>query len=281
MPPTPSARRQRVGIELRKMRDAAGKTTAEAAAVLGLDRTKITLIEQGLYSVTPERVLTLASEYEEGDSEYVDALAVMAGDRTKGWWEEHRGLVSAGLLDISEVEHYSLGIATYQICHVPGLMQTEDTAREIFREVYPPLRPLNVEARVENRMRRSELLTRSNPIEYEAIVHEAALRMMFGGPAVARSQLKHLLTLSDLPNVTLRVLEFRSGGFKGAGQAVMYARGPVARLDTVQLDSVGLPTFLTETNQLENYRSIIGAMKERALDPAESRDLVSSIMNTL
>ncbi|MFD0273833.1 helix-turn-helix domain-containing protein [Kitasatospora sp. NPDC127111] len=281
MPPTPSARRQRVGIELRKMRDAAGKTTIEAAAVLGLDRTKITLIEQGLYAVTPERVVALASEYEEGDSAYVDALATMAGDRTKGWWEEHRGLVSAGLLDISEVEHYSHGISTYQICHAPGLMQTEDTAREIFREVYPPLRPLNIEARVENRMRRAQLLTRSEPIEYEAIVHEAALRMMFGGPTVVRAQLQHLLMLSDLPNVTLRVLEFRAGGFKGAGQAVMYARGPVTRLDTVQLDSVGTPTFLTEANQLENYRNIIGAMRDRALGPSESRDLVSAIMKTL
>ncbi|MFI9330659.1 helix-turn-helix domain-containing protein [Kitasatospora sp. NPDC052868] len=270
-----------MGIELRKMRDAAGRTAGEAAAVLGVDRSKITLIEQGTYPITAERVIALASEYEEGSSEYIDTLASMAADRTKGWWEEHRGLVPAGILDISEVEHYSHGLMTYQICHVPGLMQTEDTAREIFREVYPPLRPLNIEARVENRLRRSQLLTQSKPIEYEAIVHEAALRMEFGGPTTARMQLKHLLTLSDLPNVTVRVLEFRAGGFKGAGQAVMYARGPVPRLDTVQLDTVGSPAFLTEVNQLDNYRNIIGAMRDRALGPAESRDLISSIVNNV
>ncbi|MEU8511219.1 helix-turn-helix transcriptional regulator [Kitasatospora sp. NPDC048722] len=278
MPPIPTARRKRVGIELRKMRDAAGRTAGEAAAVLGVDRSKITLIEQGTYPVSAERVVTLASEYEEGDAAYVDAVAEMAADRTKGWWEEHRGLVPAGILEISEVEHYAHGLSTYQICHVPGLMQTEETARAIFQEVYPPLRPLNIEARVENRMRRAELVTR---IEYEAIVHEAALRMEFGGPAVARAQLKHLLALSETPNITLRVLEFKSGGFKGAGQAVMYARGPVPRLDTVQLDSVGSPAFLTEMNQLENYRNIIGAMRDRALDPAASRDAISSIMNDL
>ncbi|GAB7182958.1 hypothetical protein ATKI12_2789 [Kitasatospora sp. Ki12] len=281
MPHTPSARKQRIGIELRKMRDAAGKTTAEAAAVLGLNRTKITLIEQGMYAITPDRVIALASEYEEGDSEYVDALAAMAGDKSKGWWEDHRGLVSNGLLDISEVEHHAYGLSTYQICHVPGLMQTEDTAREIFREVYPPLRPLNIEARVENRMRRAQLLTREEPMPYEAIVHEAALRMMFGGAAVAQAQLEHLLTLSELPNVTLRVVEFRAGGFKGAGQAVMYARGPVARLDTVQLDSIGSPAFLTDVNQLKNYQNVIAAMRDRALGPNESSDLISRIVKTL
>ncbi|MEU3572441.1 helix-turn-helix transcriptional regulator [Kitasatospora sp. NPDC036755] len=281
MPPTPTARRKRVGIELRKMREAAGRTAGDAAAVLGLDRSKVTLIEQGTYPVSAERVLALASEFEEADSEYVDAVAEMAADRTKGWWEEHRGLVPAGILEISEVEHYASSLVTYQICHAPGLMQTEETARAIFREVYPPLRPLNIEARVENRMRRTELLTRTNPLNYEAIVHEAALRMEFGGTAVARQQLKHLLELAEAPNVTLRVLEFKAGGFKGAGQAVLYASGPVPRLDTVQLDSVGSPAFLTEMNQLENYRSILGAMRDRALDPSASRDVISSIMNSL
>ncbi|MFF9644525.1 helix-turn-helix domain-containing protein [Kitasatospora aureofaciens] len=278
MPPTPTARRKRVGIELRKMREAAGRSAGDAAAVLGLDRSKITLIEQGAYPISAERVLALAADFEEADSAYVDAVAEMAADRTKGWWEEHRGLVPAGILEISEVEHYASALLTYQICHVPGLMQTEETARAIFREVYPPLRPLNIEARVENRMRRAELLTR---LEYEAIVHEAALRMEFGGREVAREQLKQLLALSEAPNVTLRVLEFKAGGFKGAGQAVLYARGPVPRLDTVQLDSVGSPAFLTEMNQLENYRNIIGMMRDRSLDPSASRDAISSIMNSL
>ncbi|MFF8773381.1 helix-turn-helix domain-containing protein [Kitasatospora sp. NPDC015120] len=281
MPPTPTARRKRVGIELRKMREAAGRTSGDASAVLGVDRSKITLIEQGTYPISAERVIALAEAYEEGDAEYVDAVAAMASDKSKGWWEEHRGLVPAGILDISEVEHHARGLATYQICHVPGLMQTEDTAREIFREVYPPLRPLNIEARVENRVRRAEILSRSDPIDYEAIVHEAALRMEFGGTSVARAQLKHMLMLAERPNITLRVLEFRSGGFKGAGQAVMYARGPVARLDTVQLDSVGSPAFLTEVNQLENYRNIIGAMRERALGPTESCDFISGILKGL
>ncbi|MEU6232064.1 helix-turn-helix transcriptional regulator [Kitasatospora sp. NPDC047058] len=281
MPPTPTARRKRVGVELRKMRDAAGHKAGEAAAVLGVDRSKITLIEQGAYPISADRVIALAGEYEEGDVAYVDALAAMAADRTKGWWEEHRGLVPAGILDISEVEHYAHGLSTYQICHAPGLMQTEDTAREIFREVYPPLRPLNIEARVENRLRRSQVLSRSSPFEYEAIVHEAALRMEFGGPSVARAQLKHMLALAERPNITLRVIEFRAGGFKGAGQAVMYARGPVARLDTVQLDSVGSPAFLTEMNQLENYRNIIGSMRDRALGPSESCDLISRILKDL
>ncbi|WP_051969399.1 helix-turn-helix domain-containing protein [Kitasatospora azatica] len=124
MPPrtTPTARQQRVGIELRKMRDAAGKTAAEAAATIGLDRTKITHIEKGLYPVTAERVRTPASLYEEGDSEFVEALVAMAVERGTGWWERYRGLLPVGLLEISELESTAKRcIRTFQICNVPGL----------------------------------------------------------------------------------------------------------------------------------------------------------------
>ncbi|MFD4905848.1 helix-turn-helix domain-containing protein [Kitasatospora purpeofusca] len=281
MPPTPSTRRQRVGIELRKLRDAAGKTTSEAAAVLGLDRTKITLIEQGLYAVSPERVVSLACEYEEGDAEFVEVLARMAGDRSKGWWEEYRGFVPTGFLDISELEHHAHGLLTYQICHLPGAMQTEEYSRAIFREAHPPLTPRLLETRVEYRVRRSQLLMAEGAPEHTAIVHEAALRMRFGGNDVARAQLDQLLELSHLPHVTLRAVGFDAEGFKGAGQTVTYAKGAVPRLDTVLLDAVGTPVFLHDRNQVENYRKIIEMMAERSVSVEKTRDLIAQIRKDL
>ncbi|TYC71058.1 DUF5753 domain-containing protein [Streptomyces sp. CB01881] len=273
----PSARKQRIGIELRKMRDAADVTAAEAAAVLGLARTKITLIEQGSYAVTPKRVMALAHRYEEADSAYVSALAAMAGDRTKGWWEEYRGAVPPGFLEIAEFEYNAKGMCSYQICHPPGPMQTEQYSRAVFREAEPPLTPRIVETRIEHRMRRCETLMKDGAQPYTAIVHEAALRMRFGGRAVTRDQLDRMLELSHLPHVTLRVVTFESGGFVGSGQAIIYARGDVPRLDTVQYDSVDGPIYLHSAEHLEKYRAIVDKMTNRSLSIEGSRDFIARV----
>ncbi|MEE1827490.1 DUF5753 domain-containing protein [Streptomyces sp. BE20] len=281
MPPTPSARRQRVGIELRKMRDAAGTTTAEAATILGVDRTKITLIEQALYAVTPERVVALAHKYGETNSEFVTALATMAGDRSKGWWEEYRGAVPIGFLDLAEHEYYARATQSYQICHPPGPMQNERYSRAIFRDAQTPLTPRTVETRIEHRMRRAEVLMAEGAPPYTAVVHEAALRMQFGGRDSLREQLEWMLELSERPHVTLRVISFAAGGFKGSGQALVYMSGPVPRLDTLQYDTVEGPTFLHTTEHLDKYRRIIEVMAERSLSVDDSRNLITQIKKEL
>ncbi|MFF4921824.1 helix-turn-helix transcriptional regulator [Kitasatospora sp. MY 5-36] len=283
MPPrtTPSARQERVGIELRKMRDCAGRTTAEAAALFGFARPKITQIEKGQYPISAERVRMLASDFQEGDSGFVEALAVMAEERHRGWWEDFRGSVPVGFLNIAEMEYFAQGMLTYQVSHCPGAMQTEAYSRAIFGEVYPPLPPRLLEARLEHRLKRSEVLMREGAPPYSALVHEAALRMLFGGRDAAKQQLDKLLEFSELPHVTLRVISFNSDGFIGAGQGVFYAKGPVPRLDTVQLDAVGGPAFLHEQKQLENYRHIIETMAMRSLSESKSRDAIRTIKKEL
>ncbi|MER7752988.1 helix-turn-helix transcriptional regulator [Kitasatospora sp. NPDC097643] len=279
MPPrtTPSARQERVGTELRKMRDCAGRTTAEAAALFGFARTKITQIEKGQYPITAERVRMLAAEFQESDIAFVDALAAMAEERHKGWWEDYRGSVPVGFLDIAEMEYFAKSIRTYQVSHVPGAMQTEAYARAIFKDLYPPLPPRLLEARLEHRLQRSALLMREGAQPYSALIHEAALRMLFGGRDAAKHQLDKLLEFSELPHITLRVISFSSNGFVGAGQGIFYAKGPVPRLDAVQLDAVGGPAFLHEQKHLENYRHIIDTMTERSLTESQSRDAIRLI----
>ncbi|MFJ1934992.1 helix-turn-helix domain-containing protein [Kitasatospora sp. NPDC088160] len=279
MPPrtTPSARQERVGTELRKMRDCAGRTTAEAAALFGFARPKITQIEKGQYPISAERVRMLACDYEESDRAFVEALAAMAEERHKGWWEDYRGSVPPGFLNIAEMEYFARGMLTYQISHIPGAMQTEEYGRAIFKDVYPTLPPRLLEARVEHRLQRSALLMSEGAQPYSALVHEAALRMLFGGRDAAKNQLDKLLEYSELPHVALRVITFSTNGFIGAGQGIFYAKGPVPRLDTVQLDAVGGPAFLHEQKHLKNYRHIIDTMAERSLTESQSRDAIRLI----
>ncbi|MFF9895527.1 Scr1 family TA system antitoxin-like transcriptional regulator [Streptomyces longispororuber] len=70
-----------------------------------------------------------------------------------------------------------------------------------------------MEHRLSHRIKRQGVLHRDSPPSHTAIVHETALRIGFGGPTVTRAQSRHLLEMSELPNVTFRVIPFGQASF--------------------------------------------------------------------
>ncbi|MEU5208156.1 helix-turn-helix transcriptional regulator [Streptomyces sp. NPDC020742] len=278
---TPTVRQRRLGAELRKMRLAAGATTEYAAGLLGIDRTRVSNMESGIRSISPERVRRLACNYACADERYVAALVAMAVTRERGWWERDRGTLAAGLLDIAELEWNAARISTAQTVHVPGLFQTEEYARAVFAAVLPPPTRLEVELRVVHRMERQRVFERPEPPAYVAYVHEAALRMRFGGPDVMRHQLDHLCQASERDGIDIRVLPVEAGAFPGAGHALLYAYGVVPQLDTVQLDSAHGPEFTHADAQLAKYRAHLGWMDDASLSAPASRDVIRRIARSL
>lgn len=263
------------------MRQAAGMTTEHAAGLLGVPRTNIPNMESGRAPVSAARVRTLASNYGCTDHDYVEALAAMAGDRTRGWWKDYRGQLPDGLLDIAELEWHARGLRFILSVHLPGLLQTEDHARAVFDAVIPPLPKADIDVRLAHRVDRQRILDRADPPRLDVIIHEAALRMQFGGPTVARRQLEQLLLASERENVTLRVITFKAGAFPGAGQSVTYLQADVAQLDTVELDSTHGPEFIHSEMQLRKYRAHLEAAESVALGPGPSRAFVHSLINDL
>jgi hypothetical protein len=163
----------------------------------------------------------------------------------------------------------------------PGLFQTSDHALELFRAVLPPLPEHEVALRLAYRVERQQVLEGENPPEYVGLVHEAALRMQFGGRKVARAQLLHLIGVSERPAVRVQVIPFSAGTFPGAGQTVNYLHAPVPQLDTAQVDSSHGPEFLGEAAQLAKYRAHLDWMEGIALAPEASRDFIHEIANSL
>ena len=279
--PAPTERQKRLGAELRKMRLSAGRTTEYAAGLLGLDRTKVSNMESGVRATSPERVRILASNYDCSDEAYVEALAAMADLRKRGWWDQFKGTLPQGLLDVAELEWFASRLRNYQTVHIPGLLQLSSYARAVFSSALPPLPKSEVELRVMQRMQRQQVLDRDNPAEYVAYVHEWALRMQFGGRRATREQLLHLCESSEREHVEVRVLPVEAGAFPGAGHAVLYADGAVPQLDTVQLDSAHGGEFTHTDAQLAKYRAHMDWWHAHTLNPQESRDLIHAIAQQL
>lgn len=274
---SPTERQKRLGSELRKMRLAADMSAEVAAGLLGVDRSRISNIEQGLRAISEDRLRTLACNCDCADAKYIEALVDMVMPSPRGWWERYRGTLPSGLLDIAELEASAYRMRSAHSVHIPGILQTSDHALAVFRVVIPPLPEHEVALRLAHRVERQQVLEGDNPPEYVGVIHEAALRMQFGGPKVARAQLEHLLALSERENIILRIIPFEAGAFPGAGQTVNYAEGPVPQLDTVQIDSTHGPEFLYGEAQLAKYRAHLDWMERIALPPEQSRDLIHDI----
>ncbi|MCM1969223.1 helix-turn-helix transcriptional regulator [Streptomyces sp. NPDC002812] len=278
---SPTQRQRRVGAELRRMRVAADVSAESAAAVLNVSRSQLSAIEQGLRAVSEERLRTLAARCGVTEKPYVDKLSALAQPRERGWWEAYRGAIPQGLLDISELEWHATRLCTVQTVHLPGLLHQGSYARAVFGSVLPALPPSEVEMRVAHRLKRQQVLEGDDARPYDAYVHEAALRMQFGGRRATREQLEYLCEASQRDNLTLRVLPVETGAFPGAGHAMLYAEGAVPQLDTVQLDSAHGPEFMHDEAQLAKYQSHIHWMDQHALTPGASRDFIHAIAHHL
>ncbi|GHC70057.1 helix-turn-helix domain-containing protein [Streptomyces cinnamoneus] len=281
MPPSPppTLRQRRLGAELRKLRERAGLSSTAAAARFGFQQARMSMIEAGRHAVSADRVRAMARSYSCTDDKLIDALADMTGGRTRGWWDEYREHLPAGFADLAEVEHHACGIHACLVIHIPGLLQTLDHARAVFLDAAPPLRAYEVEHRLSHRMKRQAVLHRSNPLPYTAVIHEAALRMEFGGMSTVRAQLQHLIEMSEMDNITIRVVPFAGGGtFPGTGQSFDYAFGPVPQLDTVQLDVAPGCQFADADAELAKYRAVADRMEAASLDPIASRDFIHGLL---
>ncbi|WP_327316929.1 helix-turn-helix domain-containing protein [Streptomyces sp. NBC_01235] len=269
-----TARQERLGSELRKLREAAGLKGREAAALLGTDSAQMSQIEFGTAGVSEARVRRLAAHYSCTDTELIDALVAIATDRTRGWWEEYRGLLPTSFLDLAELEYHATHRRDVESLNIPGLLQTEDYAHAVFSYRVPELPQSDMELRIEHRMRRRAVIEGSAPIPYEAVIHEAALRIRVGDRAAARAQLTHVLELSEADHVTVRVIPFDLDGFAGAWSTMMYAGGAVPKLDTVVRDAPHGTAFVDSEAQLGAFRMLFRKVEAASLEPGRSRDFI-------
>ncbi|WP_411146409.1 helix-turn-helix domain-containing protein [Streptomyces sp. x-80] len=280
MPPrgNPTARQIRMGAELRKLRERAGKTARDAGGLLSTDAARISNIEAGRLGISEERIRRLATFYQCDDEPLIDALCAIAAERRgTHWFDDYRGILAPGWLDIAELEMHATALRSMQSTTMPGPFQTENYSRALFEGVIPTLPPDEIEARVEHRLKRRGIFDRPSPPSYEAILHEAALRMRFGGRKVAREQLEYLIEVSHMPSVIVRVIPFTNEKFIEVTQPVMYASGIVPQLDTVQIDAAFGGRFLDAEAELKKYSALIDIAERASLDETESRQLIHHI----
>lgn len=283
MPPRshPTARQVRLGTELRRLRESAGLKAREVAAFLNSTSTQMSQTEAGIAGISAERIRRLAAHYACTDGALIDALTAMAGERTRGWWDEYRGVLPPVNLDVAEAEHHATFLREVVITHIPGLLQTPDYARAVFGYMRPDLPESEVMPRVEHRMRRRAVIEGADPTPYETVIHEFALRIRVADRNTTHAQLRQVLDQIEQGHVSVRVIPADLDGFAGAGASMMYMGGPVPRLDTGLRDGPTGTPFIDAESQLHHLRTLFRKVEKATLDPTASRDFIHRLSKEL
>ncbi|QNP72105.1 helix-turn-helix transcriptional regulator [Streptomyces roseirectus] len=201
-----SARRRRVGAQLRQWRLAEGLTLQEVADRLEVSLATASRWETGRTKVSLDTYSRLADLYRVGVDERVYFERLCRDADEPGWWMRYADLLSDGLRNFVELESQALREFCYNTALVPGLVQTSDYRRAVNAAF--GLDPQKVERDADMTIARQAILTRSTPpFEGHVVIHEVALHQVFEGrPHIMRDQLRRLRELSDRPNMTVQII---------------------------------------------------------------------------
>jgi transcriptional regulator with XRE-family HTH domain len=268
--------RRRLGLELRRLREQAGKTIDDVAQALECSDSKVSRIETGQVSATTRDVRDMLDVYGVR-GEQRDFLIQAARDaRRKGWWQAYGDALIAPLVGL---ETAADRVQAYEPMVVHGLLQTVDYTRAIIRAGRPDLPSTQVERWVELRMTRQSLLTRYNPPEFSVVLEEYALYRPVGGVSVLRGQLRRLVEAAKLPSVTLQVLPLTVGEHAALSGAfnIYHFSGPDDP-DVVYLEHGASDLYLESAELVQRYTAAFERLRMAALSPEDSWLFLSKVL---
>jgi transcriptional regulator with XRE-family HTH domain len=273
---SPTLRRRELGALLRTLRGEQGLTVEQVAEQLLCSPSKVSRMETGHRGATQRDVRDLCALYGVNDPDERDRMMRLAREsKQQGWWQSYDLQYSTyvGL----EAEAISIG-SFHSV--IPGLLQTPDYARAGDEATIPRLPDAQIDQMIEAKLKRQSILTQANPPSFAAVIDEAALRRVTGGPEVMVEQLGKLLATADLPNVTIQVLPFAAGMHPALESNFNILELPDPASDLVYVEGLAGSTYLERDADLDKYREVMARLQSLALSSADTIGLMRDVLLT-
>lgn len=274
---SPTARRRRLSIELKKLREKSALTCAQVGQALDWSGSKVNRMETGSGRVQPSDVDALCRFYGTSDElrEFLKSLAREA--KTRGWWQVHGAGVPEWFNIYIGLEQDASTLRQYQCELLPGLMQTEAYAREL-HTTGAHMSSEDIDRAVRVRLERQQMLARKDAPDAWFVVNEGAVRNVIGDRELMRDQLERLLDAMALPSVTLQVLPFDSGTHPVTGSFTMLGFPAPEDPDLVYRDGITDAVYLEGEHHVREYTRAFDGLRAAALSPRRSARLVESVV---
>jgi transcriptional regulator with XRE-family HTH domain len=277
---SPTVRLRRLGHEMRRLREAAGKSIHETSAELEWSTSKISRLENGLTKRPDvQNIRVLCAAYGVEDPDLIENLVKLARDaRQRGWWTRYQDIFRSTYVGL---EAEASAISTFELALIPGLLQTDDYMREIMRACMVR-DPEEMERRIEARLERQALLTRPNPPRLWAIIDESAIRRPVGSLDVHKRQLRKLVETESMENVKVQILPFSAGAHIGMGGSFVILDFPEAGDRSVVYQETATDClYLEEQDNIDHYQLMFKHLGASALSIDDSIAYVSGLIDEL
>ncbi len=279
---SPTVRRRRLALELRRLREAAKLTCEEVAEHLECSASKISRVETGRVSVSPRDVRDMLELYGVPAAQRESLVQLARDSRQKGWWHAYSDTMQPQMATYIGLESAASEIRIYEVSLIPGLLQTEDYARAVIRAGMVNSPAEDIERRVALLMARQPAVVRDDPPKVWAVLDEAALRRRVGGSGLMRLQLEHLLAQAALPNVAVQVIPFAGGAHPAMGRPFIILVFP-ERVDTdvVYLEDLTSALYLEDVAEVDRYNVFFNHLRATALSFDDSAALITSVLKEM
>ena len=279
---SPNVRRRRLAAELRRLRERAGFIGEEVARRLEWSTSKVSRLERGQSGIKRTDLRRLLDLYRVEPKRREELLALAEEAQPSGRLKAISAHLPGEHAEFLNVEAEAESVWNWQPQIVPGLLQTEAYARAVMLGWHTMFTepPSEVERRVEARRLRQQVLQREPPLQLSFVMDESVLHRKLGEAAVMREQLEHIVEISRLPSIRVRVLPLNSKHPVVTG-AFTYVKFP--QLHDVPLSDIVTFEHLTGTDQVEDqdetyrYGVAFRALEENSLDPDQSREKLARV----
>jgi hypothetical protein len=254
-----------------------------AGYVIRASESKISRLELGRVSFKERDVADLLTLYGVTDQCERDSLLRLAREaNAPGWWHRYGDVLPNWFQTYVGLEESASLIRTYELQFVPGLLQSEHYAREVFRLGNTDAPGHEIDQRVELRMQRQQRLAAPDAPRLWAVIDEAVLRRPVGGSDVMRGQIEHLINVMKMPNVTVQVMPFAFGAHAAEGGAFSILRFPEPDLpDVVYVETLTGALYLDKRDDADVYMQAMERLAVDSVTPDGTVELLGEILREI
>lgn len=269
-----------LGHELARLRKAADLLQEDAAGHLGCSQQKIAYIETGSSGVKQLELAGLLDLYNATDADRAYAEDLRKESQPRAKRGGFRSRFRQHMRMLVDLEPTCQRLWSYRAMVVPGLLQTEDYMRTLFRAWRPSPSQDQIDKDTAARLARQRILDNTDQ-KFWFILDEAALRRTAGTREVMRAQILRLVEVIDRPNIELQVVPFDTGYYMGqAHDYSIFGYDTKPPVDIVYLDQHDGGEYVDDIKRTPKYQTLWEQQKAAATGPEQTRRLLLGLASS-
>lgn len=283
MPSVRTRRKYKLGAHLAKLRLAAKLEQTDVATHLRKSFATVSKVENGHVLPDFPTLSLLLALYKASDDDRHIADDLWEEARQDSKRVEHSSGMPPKYRAFLRAEMDAHTERTLEQTVIPGLLQTPAYAQALSGTAQRFIRTKSDQDRdISSRLRRQERLSGEDPMTLHALMDEAAIHRLMGGPRVMAGELRHLLAAMNLPNVTVQVIPFEVGAYGTmAGGVTILSFADEDEPDVVYLEYPRGGEWIENEEDVEKFSIMLEDTRTLALPVEESAALVKRRLKAL